>query len=95
MIARYSALGLTNEQMATNPVWVDKTGNGHDLQMKNFAWKEGSGISDIYPGALVFDGVDDYGICENFPILTKEKGVYGCRRMEDVEKFRYLRISWH
>lgn len=74
MIARYSALGLTNEQMATNPVWVDKTGNGHDLQMKNFAWKEGSGISDVYPGALVFDGVDDYGTCENFPILTKEKG---------------------
>lgn len=28
----------------------------------------------LYPGALVFDGVDDYGICENFPILTKEKG---------------------
>lgn len=74
MIARYSALGLTNEQMAANPVWVDKTGNGHDLQMKNFAWKEGSGISDIYPGALVFDGVNDYGVCENFPILTKEKG---------------------
>lgn len=74
MIARYSALGLTNEQMAENPVWVDKTGNGHDLQMKNLAWKEGSGISDIYPDALVFDGVDDYGICENFPILTKEKG---------------------
>ena len=74
MIARYSALGLINEQMATNPVWVDKTGNGHDLQMKNFAWKEGSGISDIYLGALVFDGVDDYGACDNFPILTKEKG---------------------
>lgn len=74
MIARYSALGLTNEQMAANPVWVDKTGNGHDLQMKNFAWKEGSGISDIYPGALVFDGVYDYGACDNFPILTKEKG---------------------
>lgn len=74
IVARYSASGLTNEQMATNPVWVDKTGNGHDLQMKNFAWKEGSGISDIYPGALVFDGVDDYGVCDNFPILTKEKG---------------------
>lgn len=28
----------------------------------------------IYPGALVFDGVDDYGVCNNFPILTKEKG---------------------
>ena len=44
MIARYSALGLTNEQMAANPVWVDKTGNGHDLQMKNFAWKGMSGV---------------------------------------------------
>lgn len=28
----------------------------------------------LYPGALVFDGVDDYGVCDNFPILTKEKG---------------------
>lgn len=74
MIARYSASGLTNEQMAANPVWVDKTGNGHDIQLKNFPWKEGSGISDVYPGALVFDGVDDYGVCDNFPILTKEKG---------------------
>lgn len=193
IVARYSASGLTNEQMAANPVWVDKTGNGHDLQMKNFAWGGMSGvggyemnfnlwannvpsISDIsmsktttsvsvsvgnsaynnnliyihknnwdvnknhwlkvtstyedgdlafifyndsntkkiglpangyvnilaypefkgsymyiltisnkqgsftieqlplYPGALVFDGVDDYGTCDNFPILTKEKG---------------------
>ena len=197
MIARYSALGLTNEEMSKNPVWVDKTGNGHDLQMKNFAcggmsgvngyvqnfnyfrnnatvdkvrideqssnsikvtlltsgmdhviyipkniyqfnksyfikissegYNEGdlflsfyapststattvkvplnpNGITEIpaikeddflavylfnaagkvgsitieqlplYPGALVFDGVDDYGVCDNFPILTKEKG---------------------
>lgn len=42
--ARYSALGLTNEQMAENPVWKDLTGNGHDLQMKNFAWKGMSGV---------------------------------------------------
>lgn len=193
MIARYSASGLTNEEMSKNPVWVDKTGNGYDLQLKNFAWGGMSGvggyemnfnlwtnnvpsISDIsmsktttsvsvsvgnsaynnnliyihknnwdinknhwlkvastyedgdlvfifyndkntkkielpangyanipaypefkgsymyisttsnkqgsftieqlplYPGALVFDGVDDYGVCDNFPILTKEKG---------------------
>ena len=193
MIARYSASGLTNEQMAANPVWVDKTGNGYDLQLKNFAWGGMSGVggyeynflssdwvvgkvqlsealsykitivdkknsvqlfkyirnesentikitlkvtgieingctfrvydnasmshtqdykkdgiyqinytategSDriyfyvfggnmgqldnpitieqlpLYPGALVFDGVDDYGVCDNFPILTKEKG---------------------
>lgn len=171
MIARYSASGLTNEQMAANPVWVDKTGNGHDLQLKNFSWKGMSGVGGygdenhqtfykftlddyafmvsppgtkhmnftfrvtglqpgnkllltffgtthiaygtwnkdgiytvdadiveagkptyfyngygatrgeftieilpLYPGALVFDGVDDYGVCDNFPILTKEKG---------------------
>ena len=196
MIARYSALDLANKQMAANPVWVDKTGNGHDLQMKNFAWSGMSGVGGyvqnfnnfrnnttaakvrideqssnsikvtilttgignaiyilkntyqfnksyfikissegynegdlalsfyatststattvrvslnpngvteipaikeddflavyiavnskvgsftveqlpLYPGALVFDGVDDYGVCGNFPILTKEKG---------------------
>lgn len=169
IVARYSASGLTNEQMAANPVWVDKTGNGHDLQMKNFAWSGMSGVGGIptdrgkyeftlddyvfiasppgvkhmnftfrvtglqpgnkltlaffgttntiygtwnkdgiytvdadiveagkpvyfyngysatrgeftieilplYSGALVFDGVDDYGVCNNFPILTKEKG---------------------
>lgn len=44
--------------------------------MKNFAWKEGSGISDIYPGALVFDGVDDYGTCDNFPITVILKIMY-------------------
>lgn len=177
IVARYSALGLTNEQMAANPVWVDKTGNWHDLQMKNFAWKGMSGVGGyvtnkdiyeydldrysytfiengakvhdfyivfeligydenfkdgfnldvrsisqglkyrktytkngiyifqykdeeglddlfaigyngnggarsnftvkilpLYSGALVFDGVDDYGTCDNFPVLTKEKG---------------------
>lgn len=44
MIARWSAKGLTNEDMSTNPVWKDLTGNGHDLQMKNFAWKGMSGV---------------------------------------------------
>lgn len=44
IVARYSALGLTNEQMAENPVWKDLTGKGHDLQMKNFAWKGMSGV---------------------------------------------------
>lgn len=44
MIARYSASGITNEQMAANPVWVDKTGNGHDLQLKNFSWGGMSGV---------------------------------------------------
>ena len=44
IVARYSALGLTNEQMAENLVWKDLTGNGHDLQMKNFAWSGMSGV---------------------------------------------------
>lgn len=44
IVARYSALGPTNEQMAANPVWVDKTGNGHDIQLKNFSWKGMSGV---------------------------------------------------
>lgn len=201
IVARYSASGLTNEQMAANPVWKTLTGNGHDLQMKNFSWGGMSGVGGyvdnwnssadwsinnywvnshtdhklqlitastvvqmksnniynaenvyknilnvnglteavnkgsvgglrisatdpitskaiktfsfdtdgviqisfddvlqdycvvyfvygnntndiditieqlpLYPGALVFDGVDDYGTCNNFPILTKEKG---------------------
>ena len=44
IVARYSASGITNEQMAANPVWVDKTGNGYDLQLKNFSWKGMSGV---------------------------------------------------
>ena len=55
IVARYSASGLTNEQMAANPVWVDETGNGHDLQLKNFSWKGMSGI-----GGYVVD-IDEWG----------------------------------
>ena len=39
MIARYSASGLTNEQMKENPVWVDKTGNGHRYQYGEDLWE--------------------------------------------------------
>lgn len=44
--------------------------NGHGATRGEFTIE----ILPLYPGALVFDGVDDYGVCENFPILTKEKG---------------------
>ena len=69
-VTRWYFGGLTNEMMAAmdDPRIEDADGKGRFLSFKNFAWKEGSGISDVYPGALVFDGVDDYGICENFPI---------------------------
>ena len=53
--ARYSALGLTNEQMAENPVWKDLTGNGHDLQMKNFAWGGMSGVGGYVTNKEVYE----------------------------------------
>lgn len=31
-----------------------------------------------YQGGLIFDGIDDYGICDNMPIFTKEKGYTVC-----------------
>lgn len=68
--ARYSALGLTNEQMAENPVWKDLTGNGHDLQMKNFAWKGMSGVGgygdENYQTFYKFT-LDDYVFIANPP----------------------------
>lgn len=75
-VTRWHFGGLTNKMMAAmdDPRIEDADHKGRFLSFKNFAWKEGSGISDVYPGALVFDGVDDYGVCDNFPILTKEKG---------------------
>lgn len=59
IVARYSALGLTNEQMAENPVWKDLTGNGHDLQMKNFAWGGMSGVGGYCNGYFSTDEDDE------------------------------------
>lgn len=67
--------GATNETMAENPVLKDLSGHGHDATCYNFAWTEESGISTIdYPGALVSDGVDDYALVEELPLLNKENG---------------------
>ena len=44
--------------------------NGYSHQKGTFTVR----IFPSYPGAIVFDGVDDCGVCDNFPILTKEKG---------------------
>lgn len=75
-VTRWHFGGLTNEIMAAmdDPRIEDADHKGRFLSFKNFAWKEGSGISDIYPGALVFDGVDDWAGCDNLPLLPKEKG---------------------
>lgn len=75
-VTRWHFGGLTNEMMAAmdDPRIEDADHKGRFLSFKNFAWKEGSGISDVYPGALVFDGVDDWAGCDNLPLLPKEKG---------------------
>lgn len=57
-----------SEDDATNVYMIGYNGDGEDRT--TFTVK----ILPYYAGALVFDGVDDYGICENFHILTKEKG---------------------
>ena len=67
MIARYSASGLTNEQMKENPVWVDKTGNGHDLQMKNFLWGGMSGVNGYVQTMMTLEEDDNSDIVYPFP----------------------------
>lgn len=43
---------------------------GNEMQLKNFAFTSESGFGEgNYEGGLVFDGVDDYGICTGLPIL--------------------------
>lgn len=56
----YDCSLYTNETVdSTNPVLKDLSGHGHDLALKNFAFTTESGFDGN--GALVFDGVDDYG----------------------------------
>lgn len=59
MIARYSALGLTNEQMAENPVWKDLTGNGHDLQIEHY--------DVLFPPVMTLEEDDNSDIVYPFP----------------------------
>ena len=53
---------------------------GNEVVLKNFAFTSESGFGEgNYEGALVFDGVDDYGICNNLPILDDYTVI--CRRV--------------
>lgn len=65
-VTRWHFGGLTNEMMAAmdDPRIEDADHKGRFLSFKNFAWKEGSGISDIYPGFILGDGVDDFAVTE-------------------------------
>lgn len=63
---------------------ADKPGSitgvmGNEMALKNFAFTSESGFGEgAYEGALVFDGVDDYGICVGLPILDDYTVI--CRR---------------
>ena len=54
---------------------ADKPGSitgmmGNEMALKNFAFTSESGFGEgTYEGALVFDGVDDYGMCTGLPIM--------------------------
>jgi hypothetical protein len=53
---------------------------GNEIVLRNFAFTSESGFGEgTYEGALVFDGVDDYGICTGLPILDDYTVV--CRRV--------------
>lgn len=74
LIARYRCYGGDNNAADRN-VLKDLSGCGNNIMLKNFAWTEQSGYNKSdYKGALVFDGVDDYGLCDTFPVLNKEDG---------------------
>ena len=74
LIARYRCYGGDNSATDRN-VLKDLSGNGNDITLNNFAWTEQSGYDKTtHKGALVFDGVDDYGLCNTFPVLNKEDG---------------------
>lgn len=52
---------------------------GNEVVLKNFAFTSESGFGEgNYEGGLVFDGVDDYGICTGLPILDDYTVI--CRR---------------
>lgn len=52
---------------------------GNEMQLKNFVFTSESGFGEgNYEGGLVFDGVDDYGICTGLPILDDYTVI--CRR---------------
>ena len=65
---------------------------GNEMILKNFAFTSESGFGEgNYEGALVFDGVDDYGICTGLPIMTDYTVI--CRRefiREAVSSKRYV-----
>ena len=59
--------GLTNDTPAADWYLKDFSGNGHDMQLYNYAKTPESGINE--DGGLQSDGIDDYGKAEGLPIF--------------------------
>lgn len=65
-----------------------------DIQLNKILNKEITfEILPDYKGALVSDGVDDYGLCENFPILTKERGYTVCALRKILKPFEEIQAN--
>lgn len=91
LIAAWSAKGKANDD-EDRAILKDLTGNGHDITLNGFEdeWKSGKGYNNPdYPDALVFDGVDDYGINEDMPILTDYTVI--CKR-KHIEAKQYAAL---
>lgn len=94
MIARYSALGLTNEQMAANPVWVDKTGNGHDIQLKNFSWKGMSGVGGYKFNFLSNEwGIDNYQVSKKYSYKIVINNKRGSVQLYNMINLGHIKIT--
>lgn len=75
MVDAWFMYGLSNVDKPSSIRGV----KGNEMQLKNFVFTSESGFGEgAYEGALVFDGVDDYGICNNLPILNDYTVI--CRR---------------
>ena len=97
--ATLATIAITKDGLFEAPVNVIPELNGtNDNYWIGFGCSDRASIKDNlditieqipdYPGALVSDGVDDYGLCENFPALTIEKGftVIGIRKWLNTNK---------
>lgn len=64
-VGGWKAYGRSNsEDASTRDILPDYSENGRDIELFNFGWTEDSGYNTTtYPGALVSDGIDDYGQC--------------------------------
>lgn len=60
--------------------YLDKSYPYFTIVSENINYKSFVSFKTIpnYKGALVSDGVDDYGLCENFPILDRDRGYTIC-----------------